>query len=81
METWERERLSVKGDGPPFWTLMPDFELHFEAYRAIAGDPKPGTTGRILPKYDPRWAEEFWNLIEARIQWWNQEAARAEAGK
>ncbi|KAH7329607.1 thiol-specific monooxygenase [Stachybotrys elegans] len=75
MEEWERERLSTKGDGPPFWTLMPDFETHFEAYRKIAGEPEPGTTGRVLPKYDEKWAEEFWKLIDARIQWWSQQAA------
>ncbi|KAJ3550208.1 hypothetical protein NM208_g97 [Fusarium decemcellulare] len=39
MSTWEQARLIEKGDGPPFWALLPDFERHFEALRAIAGNP------------------------------------------
>ncbi|KAM5354966.1 hypothetical protein ACJ41O_001612 [Fusarium nematophilum] len=78
MEDWEQRRVSEKGDGTPFWVLLPDFENHFEALRAIAGDPAPGSTGRVLPKYDEKWGETFWQLINDRIAWWKQEAARAE---
>jgi hypothetical protein len=77
MEKWERRRVEERGDSAAFWTLMPDFEVYFEAYRALAGDPAPGTRGRILPKYDPRWAEIFWDFVSTRIEWWKKEAAQA----
>ena len=80
MEEWERRRVEEKGDGAQFWALMPDFEHHFEAYRALAGDPAPGTTGRVLPRYEPDWGETFWELIDARVTWWKDEAARAYEG-
>ena len=47
--------------------------------RTIAGDPEPGTSGRVLPKYENEWAETFWQLIDDRIAWWKSEAARAES--
>jgi hypothetical protein len=78
MEEWEQQRVEEKGDGPAFWTLLPDFEKHYEALRAIAGDPAPGTTGRVLPKYDEKWGESFWELINARIAWWREDARGAE---
>lgn len=79
MERWEQERLAFKGEGAPFWTLMPEFEEHFEAYRAIAGEPVEGTLGRVLPKYDPAWADEFWEFVRKRIKWWQEAAARDAA--
>ncbi|KAF6806737.1 thiol-specific monooxygenase [Colletotrichum sojae] len=66
MEIWEERRVAEKGDSPAFWTLLPDFEVHFEALRAIAGDPAPRTTGRVLPVYDPAWAGKFWAFIKFR---------------
>ncbi|KAF4457444.1 thiol-specific monooxygenase [Fusarium albosuccineum] len=74
MGAWEQARLIEKGDGPPFWALLPDFERHFEALRAIAGDPAAGTTGRVLPKYEHQWEETFWKLIHERIAWWEETA-------
>ncbi|KAM0554039.1 hypothetical protein ACHAPJ_007114 [Fusarium lateritium] len=78
MREWEQHRVEEKGDGPAFWTLVPDFQKHYEALRAIAGDPAPGTTGRVLPRYDEKWGETFWELINARIAWWKEEARNAE---
>lgn len=80
MEKWEQDRLALKGEGAPFWTLMPDFEEHFEAYRALAGEPAEGTLGRVLPKYDPAWGEDFGEFVRKRINWW-QEAAARDASK
>ena len=77
MEKWEADRILEKGDGPAFWTLIPDFEHHFEALRGLAGPPAAGTIGRVLPKYQPSWGDEFWDLITYRINWWNNEAAKA----
>ncbi|KAF7555917.1 hypothetical protein G7Z17_g1794 [Cylindrodendrum hubeiense] len=77
MEKWEQARVAERGDGPGFWTLLPDFENHFEALRAIAGEPAPGTIGRVLPKYDAKWAEAFWEFVNKRIEWWEKDATEA----
>lgn len=69
MEKWEGNRLAKRGDGVPFFTLSPDFEEYFEALRAIAGAPAPGSTGRVLPKFDPKWLEAFTDVINARVDW------------
>ncbi|KAK7420961.1 hypothetical protein QQX98_002526 [Neonectria punicea] len=79
MEDWEQDRISKCSDGPLFWALTPDFEEHFEALRAIAGEPAPGTPGRVLPKYDPKWAEILWQFVNDRIKWWKEEEREAEA--
>lgn len=76
MEKWEQDRVAERGDGPASWTLMPDFEHHFETLRAIAGDPAPGTAGRVLPRYDPKWGEVFWDFVNRRIEWWEKDAVR-----
>ncbi|KAK7215366.1 hypothetical protein V2G26_003369 [Clonostachys chloroleuca] len=81
MERWESERISVVGDGIPFWVLNPDFETPFEFYRALAGEPAPGTTARILPKYDPQWGDAFWGLVSYRTKWWEKEENEAKAMK
>ncbi|CAH0005046.1 unnamed protein product [Clonostachys byssicola] len=81
METWENERVLTVGDGIPFWVLNPDFETPFESYRALAGEPAPGTTGRVLPKYDPQWADAFWGLVSYRTKWWEKEENEAKAIK
>ncbi|KAK1676888.1 thiol-specific monooxygenase [Colletotrichum godetiae] len=77
-EKWEKDRLAYKGDGVPFFTLAPDFEQYFEALRAIAGEPAQGTTGRVLPKFDPKWLEAFSEVLDARIEWWKKETKKAE---
>lgn len=81
MDKWEQDRLALKGEGGPFWTLMPDFGEHFEAYRDLAGEPAEGTLGRVLPKYDRAWEEEFWEFVRKRIKWWQEAAARDAAGR
>lgn len=78
MEKWEGNRLAKRGDGVSFFTLSPDFEEYFEALRAIAGAPAPGSTGRVLPKFDPNWLEAFADVINARVDWWKKEMEKAE---
>jgi hypothetical protein len=75
MERWEQDRIAERGDGPAFWALMPEFQRYFEDLRRLAGDPAPGTTGRVLPPYDEVWGETFFGLIGDRIKWWQQQAA------
>ncbi|KAL3462019.1 putative dimethylaniline monooxygenase [Aspergillus heterothallicus] len=77
MQEWEQERLAERGEGGPFWTLMPDFETYFEQYRDLAGEPEPGTAGRVLPKYEAAWGDVFWDFIKMRIAWWKKDQSRA----
>ena len=77
MKQWEVDRVNIVGDKPAFWVLMPDFETHFDAFRTIAGEPIAGTRGRVLPEYDHKWAESFWNLINSRKNRWDREAIQA----
>ncbi|OKL56726.1 hypothetical protein UA08_07862 [Talaromyces atroroseus] len=81
MEKWEKLRIEERGDSAAFWTLMPDYEVYFEAYRALAGEPASGTCGRILPKYDPKWEETFWDFVNTRKEWWKKDAEKAETAK
>ncbi|KAJ5893254.1 dimethylaniline monooxygenase [Penicillium taxi] len=80
METWESDRLEER-EGSPFWTLMPEFERYFEELRSIAGEPALGTTGRVLPQYEPEWEESFQSFVQHRIERWQCEATKAEAEK
>ncbi|KAF4545482.1 Thiol-specific monooxygenase [Lasiodiplodia theobromae] len=79
MLQWERDRLKERGEGKPFYTLAPDWEAYFEDLRAIAGDPAPGTTGRVLPKFDKQWLKTFEEVLGIRLNWWKSETERAEA--
>lgn len=78
MEKWEQARLARRGEGAPFWTLIPEFGEYFEELRALAAEPAAGTTGRVLPKYEEAWGEAFWGLIKRRQEWWKKVAEEAD---
>lgn len=73
MEQWEAARASDIGESLGFFNIASDYEDYFEGLRNLASDPAAGTTGRVLPKYEKRWAEEFQHIIKARVDWWGQE--------
>jgi hypothetical protein len=80
MRDWERDRVAKLGDGMQFTDLSSDFEGYFEGLRLFAGDPADGTSGRILPKYDPKWKNAFSEVIvQARLRWWEKERRNAIA--
>ncbi|GAQ42233.1 putative dimethylaniline monooxygenase [Aspergillus tubingensis] len=81
MKIWELDRVAQYGDQAAFWTLIPDFEKHFEELRVLAGDPAPRTTGRILPPYRPEWGKVFWEFVRYRNRWWEKEAEEARGKK
>lgn len=78
MEKWERNTSETNGNGLSFFNIGIDYEGYLEALRSLAGDPAPGTTGRVLPKYEKWWEEEFLQVIEARKRSWEQERRIAE---
>lgn len=76
-QKWERERIAIKGDGPAFTLVFPDFEEYFETVRHLAGEPAAGQPGRRLPPYDKKWFEAFMAGHERRKQWWREENQKA----
>ncbi|KAH6653919.1 hypothetical protein BKA67DRAFT_622899 [Truncatella angustata] len=74
-EKWEVERIRVKGDGPKFPVVYPDFEEYFETVRDIAGPGENGF-GRQLPPYDPSWFDRFMAGHELRKAMWRRENDR-----
>lgn len=77
MEQWEKDRISVAGDGLGFFNIVPDYEEYFEGLRSIAGDPVRGSTGRTLPRFEKWWEDEFQKVVKARVGWWEREMSRA----
>ncbi|TVY68775.1 Thiol-specific monooxygenase [Lachnellula suecica] len=75
---WEADRLALVGDGVPFYKIAPRFEEYFEALRSLAGEPGSGVPGRVLPKWDPKWALALAAILEQRMQAWKEKAAAAE---
>ncbi|KAJ5722772.1 dimethylaniline monooxygenase, partial [Penicillium malachiteum] len=70
--------LSERGEGGPFWTLIPDFAKYFNELKSIAGDPAPGTSGRSLPEFDLKWEDTFWEFMRYRTEIWKRDAVKAE---
>ncbi|KAI5860963.1 FAD/NAD(P)-binding domain-containing protein [Durotheca rogersii] len=79
---WEAERVKVRGDGPKFALVFPDFEDYFETVRKLAGPGEDGL-GRQLPPFRKEWLDAFYGGHERRKRMWrrlNEEAAdRTEA--
>ncbi|EME39104.1 hypothetical protein DOTSEDRAFT_56601 [Dothistroma septosporum NZE10] len=80
MRRWELERVKLRGDGPKFTLVYPDFEDYFETLRKLAGEGKPGV-GRKLPRFRREWFRAFMDGHELRKQMWkrlNQEARKLQ---
>lgn len=77
MRAWEEARVKVKGDGPAFQMVYPDFEEYFEKLRALAGPPTAKGEGRTLPKFDERWVKAFMDGHERRKAMWRRLNAQA----
>lgn len=80
---WEQDRIAAKGDTPAFTVINPDFEEYFETVRRIAGNPREGEPGRVLPPFDRRWVQAFNEGHQRRIRMWKKknEDARRELEK
>lgn len=75
-ERWETERIKLKGDGPKFTMVYPDFEEYFEGVRELAGPGENGA-GRQLPPYEPDWFAKFMAGHERRKAMWRRLNAKA----
>lgn len=69
---WEDNRIGLKGDGPAFTMINPDFEAYFEEMRSLAGEPRDGMPGRRLPPFDQKWVDDFNAGHQRRIKMWKR---------
>lgn len=79
MRQWEADTVAACGDGVPFYNIAPDFAGYFEGLRRLAGEPAPGTTGRVLPPFQKQWADAFDEIVSLRLAWWEKERRKAQA--
>lgn len=79
MDQWEKNRAATIGDGLRFFNIAPDYKGYFEDLRRLAGEPAPGSKGRVLPVFEDWWADEFSTIVEARKRWWEKEAEKARS--
>ncbi|KAI1391001.1 FAD/NAD(P)-binding domain-containing protein [Hypoxylon trugodes] len=78
---WERARVAEKGGGKDYYSIAPDYAAFFEFLQAIAGEPAPGTTGRVLPPFDPKWLELWTGMVANKIEGFQRKRKRAEEAR
>ncbi|GJC86157.1 thiol-specific monooxygenase [Colletotrichum liriopes] len=76
---WERKRVAEFGGGKNYYTIAPFYKEVFEHFRSIAGDPAPGTTGRVLPPFDDGLLDIWATMGSAKAKSWEDSKKRAEA--
>ncbi|GKT52831.1 thiol-specific monooxygenase [Colletotrichum tofieldiae] len=76
---WERKRVAEFGGGKNYYTIAPFYKEVFEHFRSIAGDPAPGTTGRVLPPFDDGLLDIWATMGSAKTKSWEDSKKRAEA--
>ncbi|KAK3947685.1 hypothetical protein QBC32DRAFT_318566 [Pseudoneurospora amorphoporcata] len=73
MQKWEEERIKVRGDGPKFSMIFPDFEEYFETLRKLAGEGETARgVGRKLPRFRPEWFRAFMEGHDLRKRMWKR---------
>jgi len=77
-QAWEAKRAAEKGGGKDYYSIAPDYQAFLELLREIAGEPAPGTTGRVLPKFEPEWLKIWTGMVTTKIRGFEEERARAE---
>ena len=80
-QKWEQDRIAKKGDGPGFSVINPDFREYFETLRKLAGNPKAGEPGRVLPPFEQEWLDLFNAGHERRIRMWQKANEAATKSK
>ena len=78
-EAWETDRIALRGDGPAFTVINPEFKAYFEELRELAGEPHNGTPGRPLPPFNQKWVDNFHAGHERRKQMWRRANSAAAA--
>ncbi|KAL7621773.1 hypothetical protein AAE478_009100 [Parahypoxylon ruwenzoriense] len=76
---WEADRIKVRGNGPKFTLVFPDFRNYFETVRKLAGPGYDGL-GRKLPPFRQEWFDAFMAGHERRKRMWRRFNTQAEKG-
>jgi hypothetical protein len=79
MQSWEENRIKVRGDGAKFALVFPDFEDYFETLKNLAGEANG--VGRHLPRFKREWFRTFLEGHELRKNMWrtlNNEVRKSE---
>lgn len=76
---WERDRVAEFGGGKDYYTIVPLYKEVFEYFRSVAGDPAPGTTGRVLPPFDDKLLDIWAAMGSAKANFWEDSRKKAEA--
>ncbi|KAK0658084.1 hypothetical protein B0T16DRAFT_319655 [Cercophora newfieldiana] len=77
-QAWEARRVALKGGGKAYYSIAPDYKEFFEFLREIAGDPEQGTTGRVLPKFNPEWLKTWAGMVTPKILGFEKSRREAE---
>jgi hypothetical protein len=73
--------VADKVGGKDYYSIAPNYEEFFGFLRGIAGEPAAGTTGRVLPRFDPEWLKVWVEMVDTKIGGWQRKRKRAqEAG-
>lgn len=76
---WEKDRVAEFGGGKDYYTIAPFYKEVFEYFRSVAGDPAPGTTGRVLPPFDDKLLDIWAAMGSAKANFWEDSRKKAEA--
>ncbi|KAK0668181.1 putative monooxygenase [Cercophora samala] len=77
-QLWEARRVAAKKGGKDYYSIAPDYKDFFEFLRNIAGDPKEGTTGRVLPEFSQEWLTVWKGMVAHKLRGFDEERKRAE---
>ncbi|KAI1466386.1 FAD/NAD(P)-binding domain-containing protein [Daldinia caldariorum] len=78
---WERKRVAERGGGKDYYSIAPDYGAFFEFLRGIAGEPAPGTTGRVLPPFNEEWLKLWTGMVTHKIEGFQRKRKRAEEAR
>ncbi|CRK15454.1 hypothetical protein BN1723_010682 [Verticillium longisporum] len=78
MLEWEQKRVAELKGGKNYYSIALDYEGFFEYLRYIAGDPTPGTTGRVLPPFDKASLAIWTGMVATKIKGFEEDARKAE---
>ncbi|KAI2641672.1 FAD/NAD(P)-binding domain-containing protein [Hypomontagnella submonticulosa] len=78
---WERKRVAERGGGKDYYSIAPDYGAFFEFLRGVAGEPAPGTAGRVLPQFDEKWLELWTGMVAHKIEGFQRKRKRAEEAR
>lgn len=78
-DLWEVERLQYKGPTALFHEIKPDFADYFAFLTRLAGPPAPDSDGYELPPWEDRWAEQAFEILQAKDRYWKSLRKAAES--